>query len=156
VNLDECVLAGHGGQHAVGDQPPVRLVPPYAVRGLLKLALLQEVEDSKHEQSRSRQGHQRSLHAIEEAFVHKREGSYTVNACTSVATQGRRADRPVTEGQSFESTRDMDSKFRQTSRKCEPNHDIRLRNPEVTSRERDIHMINGRLLIYSRLLCISK
>ena len=78
IDLNEGVLAGHAWQHTVGDQTPVRLVPPHAVRGLLKFALLQKIEDSQHEQSRSRQGQQRSLHAIEEAFVHTRGISYAI------------------------------------------------------------------------------
>src|SRR5580658_5629264 len=37
-------------------------------------------------------------------------------------------------------------------KKCALNHAISLRNTEVTSRERDMAMVNGRLLISSRLL----
>ena len=82
VDLDECLLAGRIGQHAVGHQTSVRLVPPHAVGGLLERALLKEIEDGKQEQSRRRQRHHCNLHAAEEALVHKREVSYAVYACT--------------------------------------------------------------------------
>ena len=62
-----------------------------------------------------------------------------------------RADTPLAGRQLSEITHDMDFKFREKSAKCALNHLARLRNREVTSRERDEPMINGSSFIRSSL-----
>ena len=87
--LDARALARHVGQNSLGFEAASSLAPPYAVVGLLKLALLKKIENSQHEQTGCGQSQQRSLNAVEKASLHIGGVSLIyLFVSTSVATQG--------------------------------------------------------------------
>src|ERR1700677_1942900 len=70
-----------------GLQTSRRFAPPYAVIGLRKLPLLQDIQHRQHDERRCGQGQQRSLYAVKKACPHERSFS------TSIALPARRLPR---------------------------------------------------------------